>query len=185
MGIELEYKYSASPQVLEAVATQFGPFQTIQMHTLYYDTPSRSLSAAHCTLRLRQENGVSICTLKTPLPDGSREEWECRADTIAEGIARLPQAQSMLSEPVEVVCGARFTRLACRTATAEIALDQGVLLGGGREIPLWELEVEHKSGDEAATLSLAQSLADQYSLKAEPKSKFARAIALAEGAQND
>ena len=63
----------------------------------------------------------------------------------------------------------------------ELALDSGVLLGGGREVPLCEIEVEAKSGSEGAVAAFAQALAREFSLKSEPKSKFRRAMALAEG----
>ncbi len=185
MGRELEYKYAATDEVLERLAAEFGGFRTIRMQTTYYDTPGRTLAARHCTLRLRQENEVRICTLKTPLPDGSRAEWECEASSIEAGIAAIPRAQALVDGPVEPVCGARFTRLAATVdtgdGTAELALDRGVLLGGGREMPLCEVELEHKSGSEVATLALAHALALAHDLTPEPKSKFARAMALAEG----
>ncbi len=184
MAIELEYKFAADPQTLHQIAEAFGPFRRIQMQTSYYDTPSRSFSRARCTFRLRRENAVCICTLKTPLPDGSRQEWECEAQSIQEGLEKLPQAAALADGPLETVCGARFTRLACDVGTAELALDQGVLIGGGREIPFWEVEAEHKRGDPAETLAFAQALAEKFGLAAEHKSKFARAMALAEGEKN-
>ena len=64
---------------------------------------------------------------------------------------------------------------------AELALDQGILLGGSKELPLCEVEVELKSGSEAAATALAQALAAAYSLSEEPKSKFRRAMDLAQG----
>ena len=48
------------------------------------------------------------------------------------------------------VCGARFTRLAglidAPGCTVELALDDGWLIGGGKEQPLCEIEVELKAG---------------------------------------
>ncbi len=181
MAVELEYKYAADPKTLAEIAGAFGPWQTIRMQTTYYDTPSRSFSRARCTLRLRKENDVCVCTFKAPLPDGSREEYECEAATIEEGIAQIPQALALADGPLEVVCSASFTRLACRTGGAELALDQGILIGGGKELPLWEVEAEYKSGDPQDTLLFARTLAQTYGLRPEPKSKFARAMALAEG----
>lgn len=180
MGVELEYKFAATPELLQKIAGAFGPFRTIHMQTTYYDTPSRSFSRARCTFRLRRENDACICTLKLPLPDGSRAEFECQADTIEAGLAQLPQAQALADGPLEAVCGARFTRLACDTGSAELALDRGVLLGGGKEIPLCEVEAEHKRGDPAETLALAQLIMGRFGLLPEPRSKFARAMALAE-----
>ena len=62
----------------------------------------------------------------------------------------------------------------------ELALDSGILLGGGREEPLCEVEVELKSGSKSAATNFANILAATYGMKPEPKSKFARALALAE-----
>ena len=56
-----------------------------------------------------------------------------------------------------------------------------MLSGGGREQPLCELELELKSGSQEAAVALAEELAARYSLREEPKSKFRRAMDLAEG----
>ena len=161
------------------------------METTYFDTPDGALSAQHMTLRLRKENDEIVCTLKTPLPDGSRGEWECVATDIAGGIDTLlslgvPAALTELAKNGLVSrCGARFTRLAAQVATAdgmaELALDHGILLGADRQIPLCEVEVELKSGSEAAAVALAQALATEYNLTEEPKSKFRRAMDLVTG----
>ena len=63
----------------------------------------------------------------------------------------------------------------------ELALDRGVLFGGGRELPFAEAEVEQKSGSEAAAEAFARRLAARFALTEEPKSKFQRALALAMG----
>ena len=63
----------------------------------------------------------------------------------------------------------------------EIALDEGVLLGGGRELPIREVEVELKSGSEEAAVAFAKELAAAYGLLPENKSKFRRAQMLAKG----
>ena len=60
----------------------------------------------------------------------------------------------------------------------EIALDEGVLTGGGKELPLCELEAELKEGSREAMDAFAEELAQIYGMQAESKSKFARAIAL-------
>lgn len=191
MGREFELKYAANPAVLTALAAQYGPGRQIRMETTYFDAPGGALSAQHMTLRLRRENSDTVCTLKTPLPDGSRGEWECPADDIQRGIAALlalgapAQLQSLTAGGVAPVCGARFTRLACNVPTAdgmaELALDSGVLLGGGKEIPLCEVELELKSGSEKALLILAKTIAAAYGLSPERGSKFRRALALARG----
>ncbi len=182
MGRELEYKFSATAEILEKIAASFDGFREIRMQTTYFDTPDRRLSAQKKTLRIRRENEISIVTLKAPLPDGSRAEWECCAESIEAGLQRLPEK---IESPLGPVCGARFTRRAALVDTGagqvELALDVGVLLGGGRELPLCETEVEYKSGSEEAARLFAEKLAADFGLKEETLSKFARAMALAEG----
>ena len=81
-------------------------------------------------------------------------------------------------------CAARFTRLAklveADGCTVELALDEGTLLGGGKALPLAEVEVELKAGSEAAAVAFAQALAAEFGLTPEPKSKVQRALALAD-----
>lgn len=191
MGREFELKYAATADVQAVIRTAYGPWQEIRMETTYFDTPDGALSSRHMTLRLRRENDETICTLKTPLPDGSRGEWECHTADIYDGIRALiamgaPKLLAGLTiNGVTERCGARFTRLAAQIPTAdgmaELALDSGILLGCGKETPLCEVEIELKSGSEAAAVALAQSLAAQYDLQAESKSKFRRAMDLTQG----
>lgn len=191
MGREYELKYAATPAVLAALAAEFGPGREIRMETTYFDTPDRALSARHMTLRLRRENEEIICTLKTPLADGSRGEWECPATDIQQGIASLlalgapAELKTLTAGGVAPVCGARFTRLSCDVPTAdgmaELALDRGCLCGGVKEIPLCEVELELKSGSEEALQALAEGLVCAYNLTPEPRSKFRRALDLTQG----
>jgi triphosphatase len=191
MGREFELKFRATEAQQQALQNAFENFVTIRMETTYFDTPAGDLSGRHVTLRLRKENDTCICTLKTPLPDGSRGEWECQAEDISRGLETLltlgaPESLCRLAlTGVQPVCGARFTRLAARVPTvdgfAELALDKGSLLGGGRTIPLCEVEVEHKEGSDEATLALAKLLVNRYGLEAEGRSKFRRAMDLAKG----
>ncbi len=191
MGLELEWKFAATEAALAQVQSETpGDWRRIGMESLYYDTPDRAFSARRWTLRLRRENGEAVVCLKTPAADGrGRGEWEVRAESPVEAVPRLLAAGApaeladlLDGRPPEVVCGARFTRRALTVALpgaeAELALDQGVLLAGEREAPLCELEVEHKSGDSAASETYAAALAARLGLVPEPRSKFQRALAL-------
>ena len=191
MGREFELKYAATGAILAALASKYGPGREIRMETTYFDTPGSTLSARRMTLRLRRENEETVCTLKTSLSDGSRGEWECPAPDIVSGIEKLlalgapGELKTLTAGGVTPVCGARFTRLAVDVPTAdgmaELALDSGCLCGGGREMPLCEVELELKSGSDAALLTLAENIAAIHGLKPEPRSKFRRALALAQG----
>ena len=189
MGRELERKFRATPELIEKLLNDWGPVTPISMETTYYDTPEKTLSARRITLRCRMENDVSVCTVKTPEEKGVRGEWETEETEILRAIPKLCKLgapEELLSvRQVTAVCGARCLRRA-RTVTlpecvGELALDSGVLLGGGRELPLCEVEWELKSGKEEAFFAFAQQLAQRYGLQEEPKSKFSRALALAKG----
>lgn len=191
MGREFELKYSAGEAAFAALGSLWDDCKVIQMETTYYDTPDSALSHRHITLRRRMENGVSVCTVKTPAGTHGRGEWELESDSIESAACELcklggpKELLQLTRNGVIAVCGARFTRrakmLTLAECTVEIALDEGVLLGGGRELPLREVEIELKTGKEAAAVTFAEELAGQYGLKMEPRSKFHRAMLLAKG----
>lgn len=195
MGREFEIKMQADAAQLEAVQKAYGDFETIRMETTYYDTPSRALGALRWTLRRRLENGVWVCTMKTKLLDGGRGEWELKCDDIREAIPQLvaqgapAELVSLTAEGLVPTCGARFTRLAKQVETGnsvvEIALDQGVLLGGRKELPFAEIEVELKSGSDAEAVAFAEALSAHFGLVPQTKSKFRRALELAQKMNQD
>ncbi len=189
VGREFELKYRASAAQIAAIREKYGDFVSISMETTYYDTLDRALGRRLWTLRRRFENGISVCTLKTPLPDGSRGEWESEQATIEAAIPELcnlsgsTELRMLTKEGVTPFCGARFTRLAktltLPQCTVELALDRGSLTGGGQELPFAEVEVEYKEGSETAAAAFAETLAAEFGLSPEPKSKVQRAMELA------
>ena len=188
MGREFELKYQATPETIAAIQAKFGEFTPISMETTYYDTEDLSLRQRRWTLRRRLENGKSVCTVKTPLPDGSRGEWETESTDFAEGVRQLcamgapKEIVDYIDQGVTPFCGAKFTRLSKTIAlpggSVELALDQGVLLGSGRKLPFTEVEVELKCGEDSVAREFAQWLAREFDLREQPKSKLARAMAL-------
>ena len=192
MGVEYELKFAATGQQQQAIKEAFpGPVQEFSMETTYYDTSDGALAKGRITLRRRMENGISVCTLKIPGVGAARGEWDCLKDTIEEAIPELcklsgyHQLGLLAIHGVLPLCGARFTRQALLIAqpdfTAELALDSGVLLGGGKEIPLCEVELELNEGSEAALNDFAAAFAQRFGLRIEAQSKFSRAKALAKG----
>lgn len=191
MGREFELKFAASETAFAALKAQWQDFNRICMETTYYDTPDGALSSRHITLRRRMENEISVCTVKNPAGGHGRGEWELECDDIQAAIPKLcklgatQELCALTADGVAAVCGARFVRLAKQLelpqCAVEIALDEGVLLGGGRELPFREVEVELKAGSEEAAVVFARELAKQYGLIPENKSKFRRAQGLAKG----
>lgn len=192
MGMEFELKYSATAEQLVAIAEAYLlNYRIFHMETTYYDAPDAALSDRRITLRRRMENGVSVCTVKTPICGHGRGEWECRSPDIQAAIPELCERGAprellhLTAQGVRPVCGAKFQRragtLEFRDAMLELALDQGVLLGGEKQIPLCEVEVELKAGNTEAVVAFAAALSNRFGLEPEPKSKFRRALALAKG----
>lgn len=189
MGQELELKFRASAGDLERIRAAFpGAYETISMTTSYFDTPEGALSRLHWTLRHRQENQRHVCTLKTPGDQRGKGEWETHCRDILQaipelaGMSGLTELEALTKDGVIRTCGARFVRQALLipidSGAAELALDSGFLLGGGRELPFWEAELELKAGSPEALFAFGREFAARFGLQIEPKSKFARARAL-------
>lgn len=192
MGIEYERKFRVSAPVLEEIRKAFPEEERLwEMETTYYDAPDKALSDRRYTLRRRMENGRSVCTLKAPVSTRGRGEWEVFCEDIETAILELcklgaPKNLILLTRGgIIPVCGAKFTRIAktlvLEDCTVELALDKGILYGGGKDQPLCEVEVELKEGTPDACDAFAKELASRFELKREQKSKFRRALALYEG----
>lgn len=191
MGQEIERKFLCSKETFAKMKADYSYGKTIEMETTYYDTFDGKMHNRRWTLRRRFENGRSICTLKTPGADGNRNEWEVECGSI---MAAIPQLYR-LGAPMELmemsisglweVCGAKFTRLAVLIpvdgGAVELALDEGRLLGGGREAPILEVEAELKDGSENVLDAFVAALQETYDLTPESNSKYKRAMMLAMG----
>ena len=191
MGIEYERKYKATPEALDRLEKAMGTGETIAMETTYYDTPDGAFSARHWTVRRRLENGKSICTFKFPVDAIGRGEFEVENPDLTDAIEELCKLSNkeelsvLAKDGLIPVCGARFTRTAIAlnvgNTQLELALDRGVLLGGGKEIPLFEAEAELKAGDSQDVDRFGAYLQAAFDLQPEQLSKFARAKKLAKG----
>lgn len=185
MGREFELKYRLNTGAKDEIEKLYGPFREITMRTVYYDTEAGDLQKLRWTLRRRMENDVSVCTVKTPLPDGSKGEWELVCDDLSEAVSGLcrmgapAELEALTRGGIVPTCGAAFTRLAadisCGNSRLELALDEGFLFRGDRQLPLLELEVELKDGSDEDALTFARQLAETFGLEPEPISKFRRA----------
>ena len=190
MGIEFELKYAAKTADLEILKARYPHLRPIAMETTYYDNAKGDFSRLKWTFRRRMENEKSICTLKTPTAGLGRAEFEVECGNIMEAVPALiaqgapKQLLLLVACGIAPSCGARFTRLAglleLPDCAVELALDEGVLLGGGKELPFTEVEVELKAGSQEAAVAFGNALAAELGLQPEPRSKVARARTLAE-----
>jgi len=205
MEIELKYRLRDGDAALilkdpDVISTSCGKTKIIHMHSIYYDTTEQALAHENLSLRLRYEGSVPeadckqtdyVCCMKRKIRKergfSRREEYECTASDIYQGIDNLiaagapadvlmPCKDLQLVNVAEVLFVRRCLHLNVSGSILELALDEGTFpTPDGGALPLCELELELKSGDEAHLLSFGQYLAETYRLEPEPSSKFARA----------
>lgn len=193
--MEREYKWKATAEDFALILNHLtlSEDKSAEMHAKYYDTDDRLLRARKIGLRMREENGENVCCLK--LRDAAsnglhaRDEYECIADTLEDGLRDLPQqgapaelCKALGSAKLDIVCETTFLR---RTALwtdglfrAELAYDVGTLSCNGHHAPLSEIECEQKGGDEASFEAACESLAQRFHLIPESRSKLSRALDL-------
>lgn len=172
------------------------PFESAHLDAVYYDMPDGALSKRRLSLRMRKENGVSVVCVKGPGRSDAgegvfcREEWQAKADTIEQAVPMLIEAGApgelqTLIDPkrMEERCRISFNRRSAILylpdgVRADMAVDKGVIIAGGKEQPLLEMELELLFGDMQAVIDFAQALKKDYSLEREYVSKYERALRL-------
>ena len=173
------------------------------LSAIYFDTPDRLLARHRFALRLRNEDGRWVQTLKgAKAGAASRLEHEVpvEADDAQAGMPPLDlrrhrdtkvgrQLRALLRRHKQPAlgesCRTDVTRLRrvlrTRGAVVEWALDEGELRAAGRAQPICELELELKSGDPAGLYGLAHDWEALHGLRADPVSKSERGALLASG----
>ncbi len=191
--MEREFKWTATRAAFDTICARcdglLSMLRTIDMDAVYYDTADRALRAQKIGLRLRRENGATVFCVKTggTVENGlhAHEEYEYEAYDLAQGLAQLPEELSMLRErDYRPICATHIRRTAFTLDggdfTAELTFDEGTLEGGGRTAPVAEIELELKRGEEGSFEAFGGALAAEFGLAAQPLSKLARALALAD-----
>jgi inorganic triphosphatase YgiF len=163
----------------------------------YYDTPDLRLWHQGLTLRVREQEGRFIQTVKrgdlSTADILTRGEWE---DQLAEHRPdpNAPQSGKQLPEGVDDALRPLFATDVTRTTVEiepapstriEAAIDEGEIRAdsGNRTAPISEIELELKSGDVAALYDVAMRLLDAAPVHIEPRSKSARGYELSESPQ--
>jgi inorganic triphosphatase YgiF len=203
ISTEVELKLAASaadlPELKRALV-EMSPSSAgsdSRLISTYYDTPDLALKRRRVSLRVREQDGRFIQTVKTGDPCGgdvlTRGEWE---DELAEsgpdpGAAQsgghLPDGIAGALQPLFATDVTRTT-VAIEPAPAtriEAAIDQGEIraAGSGGSEPISEIELELKSGDAAALYDVALQLLDVASIRIEPRSKSERGYQLGEAGE--
>jgi adenylate cyclase len=198
MGIEIELKLSFHPDALPEImrhpviagAPREGGPEVLD--NTYFDTPSLTLKAHGVGLRLRQQAGGMVQTVKCSSQTVGgltrRPEWETpwlghfdfSAVTDEAAAALLTQVQGELAP----VFTTRFLREVRRIqprpdACVFAMIDTGTIEAGGSRVPIHELELELLRGDEGELVRLAYELRKTLPLAYENVSKAQRGYQLA------
>ena len=182
--------------------TTLGPFLLVhtpgteRQHNTYFDTADRRLTADRTTLRVRDLGSRRIATVKRSLStqDGihTRDEWEVDLDA-GEHPADWPASAARDQALVALAGAPIFPLMTIRTArqysyvsladaqVAEVSLDEGVILAGGRTLGFRELEAELAAGGTRTDLdALIDHLQARFALIPESRGKKKRGLALLE-----
>ena len=163
----------------------------------YYDTPDLTLKRRGLSLRVREQGGRFIQTVKAGDPSSldvlKHGEWE---DELPEGCPDPHATQSGEHLPDGIAGDLQpfFATDVTRTTfeieptpetRIEAAIDQGEIrvAGDGGTEPISEIELELKSGDAAALYDVALQLLDVAPIRIEPRSKSERGYQLGDEAE--
>lgn len=190
MTIEQELKLHVQASSRQAVKDIVNTAaETIHLQAFYFDTCTRELAQAGIALRLRNEQGVWVQTIKLAGGDAlSKVEYNHpRPDaTLDLGVyTDTPAEQAFKQLKNELT--ARFETDIYRTlrleetphGVLELAYDEGQIRSGDLEIPVCELELELKEGESAAIFTVAKSWQQQHQFILDFRSKAERGDALA------
>ena len=174
---------------------------TERQHNTYFDTADRRLTAERTTLRVRDLGGRRLATVKRSLSTQAgihtREEWEVDLDG-GEHPADWP-ASAARDRALAALNGAPiFPLMTIRTCrqysyvmlddkqVAEISLDEGVIMAGGRTAGFREIEVELLPQGTRANLDLLiDQLQARFALIPESRGKKKRGLELLAHAIDD
>jgi len=202
-AVETEIKLRLSPEARAALERHraFNPPHASAPHTqlevtTYFDTPDVALISEGVTLRVRRSGSVRKQTVKATsraaLAPLQRNEWEWHVESDAPDLGRLaetPIAPLVRTinpgslQPVfrtEIQRSARLLR-PDGSSTVEAAFDEGRIIAGGVAAPVFELELELKSGDAHSLYRLALDLLADVPLTLETASKGERGFWLHTG----
>jgi triphosphatase len=184
-GTEIELKFLATEAVFKA-ARQCGLFggdsprpAAQRLRSVYFDTEDGSLRRNNMALRMRTQRRGYILALKWNNSElgapFERGEIEVKAPSpeldpgllgagIAETIANLTNGDALL--PVyETDIRRTIRRVRGETSEIEVAFDRGFIIAGEQKQPVWEIELELKSGDPEALYQLGLAFAGTLDIR--------------------
>jgi len=170
--------------------------RTRQETTTYFDTPDAALISKGVTLRVRRSGCALKQAVKASRRAGleplQRSEWEWQVESDAPDLGRL--AETPIAPLVRTISPGslqpvfrteiqRSARLLHRDegSTVEAAFDEGRIIAGDVAAPVFEMELELKSGHPHSLYQLALDLLADVPLTLETASKAERGFWLHAG----
>lgn len=201
MNVEIELKFIATSEVAEQLSQRLAPWPNVhtaaqKLTNIYYETADNTLRSYDMGLRIRGYGDRYEMTLKTAGKNvgGLHQRPEFNVDLKAAelDIHLLPAEVwpegcdlQALQAALSPVFSTHFNRekwvVTYRSSEIEVALDQGEVKAGELSEPLYEIELELKSGSREDLLSFAQELTAEGGLRLGSLSKAARGYHLAKG----
>jgi inorganic triphosphatase YgiF len=196
-SLEIELKFKIEPAVLGRLLSHpslQGAERVARLRSVYFDTVSHDLRRCGLGLRVRDDGEGFVQTVKRQAGPGgvSRGEWEAKvsvghidptalAETPVEDILR--GRANTLTPIFTTVVDRKIRTLRRRGAIVEAAFDHGTVSSGDRTQPICELELELKSGDQAALFRLGRRLVSDLSVCLSFESKAERGYRLVGGTE--
>ena len=203
-GLEIELKFELTAAHVRALcqapafkAMQQGRARSKTLRATYFDTPDEKLAKRGLALRVRKESRRHVQCFKAKVGAGDeqtgfdRHEWEwlvpgpdldtalLKADTEIKALLKgvgLAKLQPVYSTDMK-----RQSRELHTPGGAVIAcdIDQGRVIAGDREVPVYELELELKSGPLSELLRIAESIVEIVPARLSSRTKAHRGCTLA------
>jgi triphosphatase len=187
--LKLELNPADAPRLASHLAldASLAPAEERELTTTYYDTEDCALHQVGIYLRIRENRGRYVQTVKTARSKADlleRLEWEHEISSHAldldgvEDTALAPLLTPKLRAALRPVFETHIRRRLCRVeqdgAEIEVAIDRGEIVTKTHTQPISELELELKRGDKAALFSLARILGATVPFRLEVKTKAER-----------
>ncbi len=196
--LEIKFKTDAAGLKLamasKLLACEVSEASPRTLRSLYFDTAAGDLRKQRIALRIRKGHGAPQMGLKWPPTSDSpfsRREVEVEVSdmqpdislfdkNIAAEIERFIEGR-LLEPQFETVVKRRIHNMRLGRSAVEVAFDEGAVVAGDRRLPISEIELELKAGEEVELYDLAIRLVETLPLTLEVMSKAERGFMLACG----
>lgn len=195
MEIDSLEKFSAIEQYFSTLNIGSNKsWQEINMKAIYYDTEESSLQEYKAAYRVRQENKSLVATYKQGISNknGIAERIEINkfVEKLTPDITVFkdektvwPLLQRLEGKKLEPIVMTDFIRKALlidwQDSKIEVSLDKGIIVGGKKQTPICELELELKFGKTSSLIDLESKINNKFNLTPSTVSKYKRGLILA------